>query len=82
MRLPLLLALAVMTLPTLAEAATLSDAIHGDMPELLTIYRDLHAHPELSMVEQRTPAVLAPMMRKLGFEVTGHVGSTGAVAVM
>ena len=82
MRLPLLLALTVMTLPTLAEAATLSDAIHGDMPELLTIYRDLHAHPELSMVEQRTPAVLAPMMRKLGFEVTEHVGSTGAVAVM
>jgi hippurate hydrolase len=71
-----------MTLPTLAEAANLSDAIHGDMPELLTIYRDLHAHPELSMVEQRTPAVLAPMMRKLGFEVTEHVGRTGAVAVM
>ena len=82
MRLPSLLALVVMMLPTPATAAALSDAIHGDMPQLLTLYRDLHAHPELSMQELRTPAVLAPMMRKLGFEVTEKVGQTGAVAVM
>ena len=82
MRLPSLLALAVMTLPTPAAAAALSDAIHADMPELMALYRDLHAHPELSMQEIRTPALLAPQMRKLGFEVTEKVGRTGAVAVM
>src|SRR5690349_12378681 len=65
-----------------ASAAALSDAIHTDMPELMTLYRDLHAHPELSMQEIRTPALLAPMMRKLGFTVTEHVGKTGAVAVL
>ena len=74
MRLPALLALVVMMLPTPATAAALSDAIHADMPQLMALYRDLHAHPELSMQEIRTPALLAPQMRKLGFEVTEKVG--------
>ena len=82
----LLLALAAMTLPTAlptaASAAALHDAIHADMPQLMTLYRDLHANPELSMQEVRTSAKLAPEMRKLGFTVTEHVGKTGVVAVM
>jgi len=65
-----------------APAATLSDSIHADMPQLLQLYRELHADPELSMQEVRTPAKLAPMLRKLGFTVTEHVGKTGAVAVL
>jgi amidohydrolase len=76
------LAAAAMTLSTPASAAALSDAIHADIPMLMTLYRDLHANPELSMQEVRTPAKLAPEMRKLGFEVTEHVGKTGVVAVM
>jgi hippurate hydrolase len=52
------------------------------MPMLMTLYRDLHANPELSMQEVRTPAKLAPEMRKLGFQVTEHVGKTGLVALM
>src|SRR6476661_8081717 len=71
-----------MTLPIPAAAASLSDSIHADMPMLMTLYRDLHANPELSMQEVRTPAKLAPEMRKAGFEVTEHVGKTGLVAVM
>ena len=45
-------------------------------------YRDLHAHPELSMQEIQTPKKLAPEMRKLGFSVTEHVGKTGLIAVL
>jgi hippurate hydrolase len=78
----LLLAAAAMNLTTPVAAATLSDAIHADMPQLMNLYRDLHAHPELSMQEVRTPALLAPEIRKLGFQVTEHVGKTGVVAVM
>src|SRR5919112_6463425 len=78
----LLLAAAAMTLATPAAAATLPDSIRADMPMLMTLYRDLHANPELSMQEVRTPAKLAPEMRKLGFDVTEHVGKTGVVAVM
>src|SRR3954453_1124306 len=71
-----------MSVATPANAATLSDSIRADMPQLMTLYRDLHANPELSMQEVRTPAKLAPEMRKLGFEVTEDVGKTGVVAVM
>jgi hippurate hydrolase len=78
----LLLAAAAFSFATPASAATLSDAIHGDLPLLMTLYRDMHANPELSMQEVRTPAKLAPEMRKLGFDVTEHVGKTGLVAVM
>jgi amidohydrolase len=78
----LFLAAAAMTVTTPAVAATLSDAIRADMPQLMTLYRDIHANPELSMQEVRTPALLAPKMRALGFDVTEHVGKTGLVAVM
>jgi len=76
------LAAVAMTVSTPAGAAALSDAIRADMPQLMTLYRDLHANPELSMQEVRTPAKLAAEMRKIGFEVTEKVGKTGVVAVM
>src|SRR5918998_5305657 len=78
----LILALAAMTLPTASLAASLSDAVRADMPSLMALYRDLHANPELSMQEARTPAKLAPELKKLGFTVTEKVGKTGVVAVM
>ena len=74
--------LAGSTLAQPASAATIGEAIGADMPQLMTLYRDMHANPELSMQEVRTPAKLAPLMRKLGFEVTEHVGKTALVAVM
>jgi hippurate hydrolase len=78
----LLLATVAMSASSPVTAAALSDAIRSDMPQLMTLYRDLHSNPELSMQEVRTPAKLAPEMRKLGFDVTEHVGKTGLVAVM
>ncbi len=57
-------------------------AVRSDLPDLLAIYRDFHANPELSMQETRTAARLAAEMRKLGFHVTEKVGKTGVVAVM
>jgi hippurate hydrolase len=60
----------------------LSDRIRADMPQLMELYRDLHANPELSLHEVRTPAKLAPEARKLGFDVTEHVAQTGVVAVL
>ena len=78
----LLLAAAAIAFATPGSAATISDSIRSDMPMLMTLYRDMHANPELSMQEVRTPAKLAPEMRKLGFEVTEHIGKTGLVAVL
>jgi hippurate hydrolase len=75
-----LLLASVVTQP--AAAATLNEAIRADMPQLMTLYRDLHANPELSMQEVRSPAKLAAEMRKLGFTVTEKVGKTGVVSVL
>ena len=65
-----------------ASADPLDDAVRQDMPSLMSIYRDFHANPELSMQEVRTAAKLAAEAKKLGFEVTTGVGKTGVVAVM
>lgn len=50
-------------------------------PDLETIYRDIHSHPELSFEEVRTAARLPEEMRAHGFEVTEQVGKTGVVAI-
>lgn len=80
-----LLAIAA-TLTTAFAAPThanqLRASLDEDMPELMELYRDLHAHPELSFEEHETAAKLAKRMRDLGFEVTEGVGQTGVVSVM
>jgi len=45
-----------------------------ELPSLLDIYQDLHAHPELSQHEERTSALLAGELRKAGYTVTEHIG--------
>jgi amidohydrolase len=53
-----------------------------EYPSLEVIYRDLHAHPELSFMESRTAALVAGELRSLGFAVTEKVGNTGVVGVL
>jgi len=65
-----------------AQANDLRETLAADMPELMELYRDLHANPELSFEEHETAAKLAARMRALGFEVTEGVGRTGVVSVM
>jgi len=65
-----------------APAQDLHQAIGQDMPSLMTLYRDLHANPELSMQETRSAARMADEARRAGFTVTTGVGGTGVVAVM
>ena len=76
-----LAALAVATAAP-AQANDLRETLAADMPELMELYRDLHANPELSFEEHETAAKLAARMRALGFEVTEGVGRTGVVSVM
>ncbi len=63
-------------------ADTLRSRIAADMPSLIALYRDLHANPELSMMEVKSASKMAAEVKKLGFEVTTGVGKTGVVAVM
>ncbi|WP_309601345.1 amidohydrolase [Sphingomonas sp.] len=78
----LIAAAAVALLGSPAGAVSVEEAVKADMPSLMTLYRDFHTNPELSMAEVRTPAKLAAEARRLGFTVTEKVGKTGVVAVM
>jgi hippurate hydrolase len=46
------------------------------------LYRDLHAHPELSGQEHRTAARVAARLREAGCEVHEGVGGTGVVGLL
>src|SRR5437763_2604854 len=59
------LALAQQTPQSLADA---------ELPSLLTIYKDIHTHPELSGYEERTAALVVKELRAAGCQVTEHVG--------
>src|SRR5690242_18023279 len=52
------------------------------LPELESVYKDIHAHPELSMQEVRTSKLAADQLRSAGYEVTTGVGKTGVVGLL
>ena len=61
-------------------------AVLGDigklLPDIEALYKDIHAHPELSMQERRTAGIAAERLRAAGFEVTTGVGKTGVVGLL
>jgi amidohydrolase len=62
-------------LPLMAASAdSLHTAVDAQVPDLFAIYKDLHAHPEISQHEERTSARLAEELRKAGYTVTERVG--------
>lgn len=67
---------------TPAWADPVRERIAADLPNLMTIYRDLHQNPELSEQEFRSSKIMAAEARKAGFEVTEGVFKTGVVAVL
>ena len=66
-------ALSLATTPLFAQQTpqSLADA---ELPSLLSIYKDLHAHPELSTREEKTAALVAKELKAAGCEVTERVG--------
>jgi amidohydrolase len=52
------------------------------LPELESVYKDIHSHPELSMEENRTAGIAADRLRAAGYAVTTGVGKTGVVGVL
>jgi hypothetical protein len=69
------------TFDAVAAKARIDASLDKNYPELDALYKDLHSHPEVGFQEERTAALLAAKMRKLGFTVTEHVGKTGVVAI-
>jgi len=58
----------------LAAQQTPQSLADAELPSLVTIYKDIHSHPELSMQEQRTAAIVAKELRTAGCEVTEDFG--------
>lgn len=52
------------------------------LPDLEALYKDVHAHPELSMQETRTSGLVADRLRTAGYEVATGIGKTGVVGVL
>ncbi len=52
------------------------------LPDLESIYKDIHSHPELSMQENRTAGIAAERLRAAGYDVTAGVGKTGVVGLL
>lgn len=50
--------------------------------QLEDVYRDLHAHPELSFEEHRTAGIVAAWLRERGYDVQEGIGGTGVVGVL
>ena len=58
------------------------NGLAGLLPDLEELYKDIHAHPELSMQETRTAGIAAERLRDAGYEVTTGVGKTGVVGLL
>lgn len=90
LRICLLFLAALCFSPPLAGQQALDGPLAQELPALVSVYEQLHSHPELSYHEQETSRFLAQELRSLGFEVTEQVGtynspelvSYGLVAVL
>jgi amidohydrolase len=52
------------------------------LPDLESVYKDIHSHPELSMQENRTAGIAAERLRRAGYKVAAGIGKTGVVGVL
>ena len=57
-----------------AQETSVDKIAVGELPSLLSIYKDIHAHPELSTREEKTAALMAKELRAVGCEVTENFG--------
>jgi hippurate hydrolase len=60
----------------------LPEGLRDLLPELEDLYKDIHAHPELSLQETRTAGLAAERLRAAGYDVTTGVGKTGVVGLL
>jgi amidohydrolase len=64
------------------RVAEVDEQVGPQVKELVELYKDLHQHPELSLKEDRSAALMAKALKAAGFEVTEGVGGTGVVGVL
>ncbi len=83
-------ALTLLPIPMQAQTAPAANPLAADVdrlaaelnPQVVAWRRDFHKNPELGNRETRTSKIIADELRKLGFEVTTGVATTGVVGVL
>jgi amidohydrolase len=86
----LLLVVLAFQAPMLAQTSPAGNPLAADVerlsaeinPQVVAWRRDFHKNPELGNRETRTSKIIADELRKLGFEVTTNVATTGVVGVL
>jgi amidohydrolase len=66
--------LSIWLVPSIFGQQTPQSFADAELPSLLTIYKDLHSHPELSTKEARSSAIVARELKAAGCEVTENFG--------
>jgi amidohydrolase len=67
---------------SIGAAAEPRDWAAQNLEELLSLYRQFHQAPELSLKEEQTAARLADELRAVGAEVTTGIGGHGVVGLL
>jgi len=65
----------------MSHAAQILDAISGQLPWQVELYKHFHQHPELGLAEHETSARIASELGALGYEIH-KIGGTGIVGVL
>ncbi|HEY7908597.1 MAG TPA: M20 family metallopeptidase [Thermomicrobiales bacterium] len=71
-----------MDTPTANATDVVLRGLDGLLPDLESLYKDIHSHPELSMQETRTAGLAADKLRVAGYDVTTGIGQTGVVGLL
>jgi hypothetical protein len=67
--------------PKLPTPERIVSLVDQDQARLVTMFKDIHQHPELGFMETRTAGIVAKELKALGYEETG-IGKTGVVGIL
>ena len=67
---------------TPAAVAAVETAIEAQNEANVERFIDIHRHPELGFMEERTAEIVAARLRELGYTVTTGLGGTGVAGVL
>ena len=63
-------------------AGTVESRVASELDGLVAMYKNLHAHPELSRAENKAAKNVARHLKDAGYQVTTGVGGTGVGGLM
>lgn len=59
----------------------IAQAVAKDLSQLIDIFKDFHANPELGFMEVRTAGIVVKELKSLGYEEKESIGKTGVLGI-